>query len=127
MLSVKRQQNPMCSWSMAWLTDRDKPERQRGVRSEPPGSYLMSTVGAGFALLHRRCHCQPVRLSLCGRSLQLGRTSAPMNDVDPQAWLADVLTRLPDHSIRRIDELLPWNSKRLSKQRTAARKRTRKG
>ena len=34
-----------------------------------------------------------------------------LNDVDPQAWLADVLTRLPDHPARRLDELLPWNWK----------------
>ena len=31
------------------------------------------------------------------------------NGVDPQAWLADVLARLPDHPAKRIDELLPWN------------------
>lgn len=35
--------------------------------------------------------------------------TAKLNDVDPQAWLADVLTRLPDHPARRILELLPWN------------------
>jgi len=35
--------------------------------------------------------------------------TAKLNDVDPQAWLADVLKRLPDHPMRRIDELLPWN------------------
>jgi len=35
--------------------------------------------------------------------------TAKLNDVDPQAWLADVLRRLPDHPMRRIDELLPWN------------------
>jgi len=31
-----------------------------------------------------------------------------MNDVDPQAYLADVLARIADHPIHRIDELLPW-------------------
>ena len=31
-----------------------------------------------------------------------------LNDVDPQAWLADALARLPDHPARRIDELMPW-------------------
>src|SRR5437667_5578421 len=35
--------------------------------------------------------------------------TAKLNDVDPQAWLADVLARLPDHSANRIDELLPSN------------------
>ena len=35
--------------------------------------------------------------------------TAKLNDVDPQAWLADVLARINDHNIRRLDELLPWN------------------
>jgi transposase len=34
--------------------------------------------------------------------------TAKLNDNDSQAWLADVLARLPDHPARRIDELLPW-------------------
>jgi len=42
------------------------------------------------------------------------------NDVDPRAWLADVLARLPDHPNRRIDELLPWNWKRAREPRAAA-------
>jgi transposase len=32
-----------------------------------------------------------------------------MNDVDPQAWLADVLARLPDHPANKVADLLPWN------------------
>lgn len=35
--------------------------------------------------------------------------TAKLNDVDPQAWLADVLRRINDHSASRLDELLPWN------------------
>ena len=35
--------------------------------------------------------------------------TAKLNDVDPQAWLADVLARLPDHPAKRIGDLLPWN------------------
>jgi len=35
--------------------------------------------------------------------------TARMNDVDPQAWRADVLVRLPDMPVSRMDELLPWN------------------
>lgn len=35
--------------------------------------------------------------------------TARMNDVDPQAWLADVLARINDLPASRLDELLPWN------------------
>ena len=35
--------------------------------------------------------------------------TAKPNGVDPQAWLADTLARIPDHKITRIDDLLPWN------------------
>jgi hypothetical protein len=37
--------------------------------------------------------------------------SAKMNDIDPQAWLADVLGRIAGHPAHRIDDLLPWNWK----------------
>jgi hypothetical protein len=37
--------------------------------------------------------------------------TAKMNDIDPQAWLADVLARIAEHPINRIDDLLPWNWK----------------
>jgi hypothetical protein len=37
--------------------------------------------------------------------------SAKMNDVDPQAWMADVLARLPDMPVSRVHELLPWHWK----------------
>jgi hypothetical protein len=37
--------------------------------------------------------------------------TAKMNDIDPQAWLADVLKRLPDMPISRVREPLPWNWK----------------
>jgi hypothetical protein len=35
--------------------------------------------------------------------------TAKLNDVDPQAWLADVLARIAAHPASRLDELLPWN------------------
>ena len=34
--------------------------------------------------------------------------TAKLNDVDPQAWLADVLARIADHPATKLDELLPW-------------------
>ena len=38
--------------------------------------------------------------------------TAKLNDVDPNAWLADVLGRIADHPASRLHELLPWNWKR---------------
>lgn len=35
--------------------------------------------------------------------------TARLNNVDPQAWLADVLARIAEHPATRLDELLPWN------------------
>jgi transposase len=35
--------------------------------------------------------------------------TAKLNDVDPQAWLADVLARIATHPAHRLHELLPWN------------------
>lgn len=34
-----------------------------------------------------------------------------MNNIDPQAWMADVMARLPDITVSRLPELLPWNWK----------------
>ena len=35
--------------------------------------------------------------------------TAKLNNVDPQAWLADVLARIAGHPAHRLDDLLPWN------------------
>jgi transposase len=43
-----------------------------------------------------------------------------LNDVDPQAWLADVLARIADQPASRLHELLPWNWKAAAPAATAA-------
>lgn len=39
--------------------------------------------------------------------------TAKLNDIDPQAWLADVLARIADLPASRLHELLPWEWKLL--------------
>lgn len=47
--------------------------------------------------------------------------TAKMNGLDPQAYLADLLGRIHDHKINRLDDLLPWNwSSRAAPQAEAA-------
>ncbi|MBX9574689.1 MAG: IS66 family transposase [Caulobacteraceae bacterium] len=47
-------------------------------------------------------------------------TTAKLNDVDPQAWLADVLARIADLPQHRLHELLPWNWKAARQLKKAA-------
>lgn len=35
--------------------------------------------------------------------------TAKLNGVNPQAWLAGTLARIPDHKITKVDDLLPWH------------------
>ena len=45
--------------------------------------------------------------------------TARLNDVDPRAWLADVLRRIADQPASRLADLLPWNWRK-PPDRTAA-------
>jgi hypothetical protein len=49
-----------------------------------------------------------------------GWVPAKLNDVDPRAWLADVLARIADHPAPRLQELLPWNWKNAKAELAAA-------
>jgi transposase len=45
--------------------------------------------------------------------------TAKLNNINPQAWLSDVLARIADHPASRLQELLPWNWNALSTQAAA--------
>jgi transposase len=46
--------------------------------------------------------------------------TARLNDVDPEAWLADVIGRIADHPINRVDDLAPWKWTATGSQAIAA-------
>jgi transposase len=46
--------------------------------------------------------------------------TAKLNNVDPQAWLADVLCRINDHPAARLHQLLPWHWKKSQANAAAA-------
>jgi hypothetical protein len=48
-------------------------------------------------------------------------STAKLNDVDPQAWLTDVLAKIAEYLSNKIDDLLPWNwqAKRLPVENAA--------
>ena len=48
--------------------------------------------------------------------------TAKMNGLNPQAYLADILGRIQEHKVNRLDELLPWNWSPLKAPKTAAAK-----
>jgi len=51
-----------------------------------------------------------VRWLFCGSDRDGERAAVMvMNDIDPQAWLADVLSRIAERPVHRLDDLLPWN------------------
>jgi len=45
--------------------------------------------------------------------------TARLNEVDPQAWLADVFARIANLPQTRLHELLPWEWKRAREAVTA--------
>ena len=67
----------------------------------------------------RGCSPVPIAAPTAPRPWHTLIMTAKLNDVDPLAWLADVLARIADTPQSRLPELLPWEWKKPSLQAAA--------
>ena len=87
-------------------SEEDQETPRWGVSLTNPAERAMRPIGVG------RKNWLFAGSDTGGQTLARAMTlieSAKMNGLDPQAYLADVLDRIHDHKITRLDELLPWN------------------
>jgi transposase len=101
------------AWGDRWL--RERHAAVLTVRS--------ALVPDGYNLIINPRHAGATRIKLFAGSLRAGQRaaavmsliqSAKLNGHDPYRYLKDVLERLPTQSARRLEELLPHNSKMTS-------------
>jgi transposase len=88
------------------------------------GRLEMSNKAAERAIrllaLGRKIICSPVLTKAGAAVMYTLIETERLNDLDPEAWLADVIDRIADHPINHVDELLPWNWTRAAAQAIAA-------
>src|SRR6478735_2004275 len=136
---------PLLDEMEAWL----RQERGHLSRSSPviePINYMLSRwadfsrfVEDGRICLTNNAAERALRGVACGRKSWLFAGSdrgadraavmltlimtARLNDVDPKAWLADILARLANLPVSRLHEMLPWEWKRLRQGQDPASQR----
>ena len=74
-------------------------------QTTPPNERCAVWPSAG----RHGCSAAPIAAALRAAVMYTLIGTAKLNDIDPQAWLADVLERIADHPLQRLTELLPWN------------------
>jgi hypothetical protein len=122
---------PLVTELEAWMRE-ERPKLPRGSDVAKAMDYMLKRWAAFTRFLDDGRVCLSNNAAERGlRGIALGRKSwlfagsdrggqraaamyslivtAKMNDIDPQAWLADVLARIAGHPSHQLDELLPWN------------------
>jgi transposase len=136
-LTRRREQSaPILAELERWLrVQRERTSRKSEIGKQRVPLHAARCAGTGHDAHRERASDNgpqpPARHGQNGRPLGVGRhnwtfagsdrggeraaamytliETAKLNGVDPQAWLADVLARLPDHPARQLDDLLPWS------------------
>jgi transposase len=72
------------------------------------GGTSRSPIGRDWRRLFRK-FAHPNDLGRRAAAIYSLIETAKLNGINPQLYIADVLTRIADQPARRIAELLPWN------------------
>ena len=88
----------------------------------PTTEYVSAVNRAPFSLSEPNDRRRPIAgpLSTLSAAMYTLIVTAKLNDVDPQAWLGDVLARIAELPHTRVHELLPWHWKAVRHQTLAA-------
>jgi hypothetical protein len=129
-LRVRREQSaPLLAALEAWLRD-ERSRMSRSASVAKPIDYMLKRwdrfvrfIDDGRICLTNNAAERALRGFALGRKSWLFAGSergadraaamttqimtAKLNDIDPMAWLADVLARIADHPVSKLDDLLP--------------------
>ena len=111
MTSATKSEEKRRDWSVQRGVDHNKIRVNQAVETRNRAQFL-GQVPKQQRKSYRRLargtkHRQHARKGILLGECRLIET-AKLNGIDPQVWLKDVLSRIADHKINRIDELLPW-------------------
>jgi hypothetical protein len=79
------------------------------LKAASTGTTVRSAVtGSGASSIARSAAAPTVRFGERAAAIYTLIGTARLNGIDPQAWLADVLSRIHDHPASQLYLLLPW-------------------